>query len=222
MVAEHADRPTRTTTRGTTIALVALTLTASACNGGLPDIDSTPARAALDDATGDAADEATTCPIADSASLIEQAFSLVDDESSRAALEEGEPYTTVRTIGTTDVVECGRSAGDPLAVGIAIGPGDPSIDDHITRISEPGPVAEDDVEVDVIERAEHRGGRVARLCLEHEDDPSLDLCEVVWTDDSVFVSAFARGGDATDVALAAVEERFVPVVQLVLEAFAEA
>jgi len=201
--------------RATTIALVALTLTATACGDGLPEIDSSAARVALDATTAGA--EPVTCPVSDSETLIDQAFALVDDESSRTALEQGEAAVLIRTIGASDVLVCRRSADDSLAVGLAVGPGDPTIDGHIARISEPGVTAE----VDVIERREHRGGRVARLCLVHEADPSLDLCEVVWADDDVFVSAFVEGSDASGVRLAAVEERFIPLVQLVLDDLAD-
>lgn len=201
--------------RATTIALVALALTTTACGDGLPEIDSSAARVALDATT--AGDEPTACPVAASETLIDQAFALVDDDASRNALEQGEASVLIRTIGASDVLVCGRSADDSLTVGLAIGPGDETIEGHIARLSEPGVTAE----VDVTERREHRGGRVARLCLRRGNAPSLDLCEVVWVDGAVFVSAFAGGPDATEVGLAPVEERFIALVQLVLDDFAD-
>ncbi len=206
--------------RRTAIALTAVALTATGCGDGLPDIDTEPAREALDatiDAAASGSDKALEdCPIRDVDLLIDQAFELVDDESTRNALDSDENDASLRTIGSFPVVFCGRSADPELAIGLTVGRGDASIDAHIERLTEPGI----DAETDLTKRAEHRGGQVARLCLAYSGEPSLDVCEVVWTDTNVFVAAFAGSSAAADVDLQAVEERFLPIVQLVLEGIA--
>lgn len=203
--------------RRTALALTVAALTATGCGDGLPDIDTAPAREALDATIATAVpgpgNALEACPIRGVDLLIDQTFELVDDESTRDALDSDDTYALVRTIGSSPVVLCGRSADPGLAIGLAIGRGEASIDAHIERLTEPGI----DPEIDLTERAEYRNGQVARVCLVYSGEPSLDVCEVVWTDRNVFVAAFAGSSAASDVDLQAVEERFLPIVQLVLE-----
>jgi hypothetical protein len=207
--------------RRTAITLAIVALTATACGSGLPDIDTTPALEALDAANDAAAlgpgGALETCPIRDVDVLIDQAFRLVDDESTRDALDSDETDTVLRTIGSSPVILCGRSADSELAIGISIGRGDASIDAHVERLTEP----EIDPEVDLTVRADYRGGQVARFCLLYSGEPSLDVCEVVWTDTNVSVATFAGSSAASDVDLSAVEERFIPIVQLVLDSISD-
>lgn len=202
--------------RRTALVLTVVALTATGCGDGLPDIDTAPAREALDaqiDAAVGGDDDLGACPILGADVLIDQAFELVDDESTRAALDSNETDALLRTIGPSPVVFCERSADPELAVGIGVGRGDDSVDAHIGRMTEPGI----DPEVDLSVRRDYRGGQVARFCLTYGGEPSLDVCEVVWTDTNVFVAALARSSSASDVDLQAVEERFLPIVQLLLE-----
>lgn len=203
--------------RRTAIVLALVALTASGCTDVLPDIDTGPPLEALDATTDGVSDGPTealeTCPIRDVDVLIDQAFDLIDDQSEPDTPDSDGTYALVRTVGPTPIVLCGRSAGPQLTVGLAMGRGEVSAEAHVERLTEPGI----DPEVDVTERSDYRNGQVSRLCLAYSGEPSLDVCEVVWTDTNVFVAAFAGGSAATEVDLRAVEERFLPIVQLVLE-----
>ena len=225
-------------------ALVAL----SACADGIPDIDTAPGEVELERfvAASGFPDRETFvvldgCPIEDGSLLLERALRDVDDPLVRIALDappvafvtapnslpDGDPY-----------VACGRVTGDFTGALVALAdapgdgaaaPDDPDLTDGEIDSQRDGLAAAyaarfgDPPEHLTVEQSDDlRGGTTYHICIVEPSAPERDSCEVAWFGGDLVVTTAVTGPGAADVDLAAIEERFRPLVQLVIDGLATA